>query len=67
MKKILSLNLAVFLSLISNIVSASNFGNLPSVLPVFWLSLLVSFFVALSKSFVAIEGLQKSSSDLVDF
>jgi hypothetical protein len=58
-KKLSSFSLAVSLGLISNVVLASNFGDLPAVLPFFGLSLLVSFFVALAKSLVAIEGSSK--------
>ncbi|WP_430461025.1 hypothetical protein ACQUQU_17630 [Thalassolituus sp. LLYu03] len=43
--------LFVFLLLLCpGVALASNFGDLPAVLPVFWLALIVSFFIAVSKA-----------------
>lgn len=48
--------LLIAILLIPDTVWASNFGDLPSVLPFFWSAIIISFFVALAKSFVQVEG-----------
>jgi len=48
--------IGLFSLLFSSIVLASNFGDLPSVLPFFGLALVISFFVAIAKAMKSVEG-----------
>ncbi|TVZ41831.1 hypothetical protein P886_1181 [Alteromonadaceae bacterium 2753L.S.0a.02] len=63
MKKYISF----FLLFLPKIAFASNFGDLPSVLPFFWLAIVISIFWAVAKAMKPVENSDKKKFEFAAY